>query len=305
MTTKLSHVDQACPITIVLLSRNRPKYAVSAIESILDQTDKNFKFVVSDNSSNKELQSIIETRFPDIEYKSWFPGIPFLDHFKKVISLINTPYFVMFHDDDLMDPLYVSRVLEEFKKMPSASAIGTNAWLIDENGVGDQNLKTYEGPEQTKIITSEKVLLRQYLSSDFGGVAPFCSYAYNTDLIKGVLPDPSKNNFFDTYFLMEIVGRGPLVWINEPLMKARRHNTTVSTFCGVRDYKPIINLSRKLRGPIIKDKHINEYRFLRLFFALKVRKKIPVPALKYLIFVFLKLILCSHSFRKRILKKIF
>jgi glycosyltransferase involved in cell wall biosynthesis len=291
-------------LTIVLLTRNRPVYAVGAIESILNQSEKNFKFVVSDNSTNKELQEIMNSRFPEVEYNSWFPGVSLMEHFKKVISQIDTQYYVMFHDDDLMEPDYVSRVLEEFKKMPSAAAIGTNAWLIDENGENIDNQMTYVGPEQIRVITSEKILLRQYLSNDFGGVVAFCSYAYNSELIKGILPDTSKWHYFDTYFLMEIAGRGPLLWINEPLINARRHKNTVSSDSGVRDYKPILNVGRDLLGPIIKQRHLDEYRFLRLLFALKARGKLPIPALKYFFIIFLKLVFLSYSFRKRILRKI-
>ena len=290
-------------ITIVLLCHNRPAFAEEAIKSILNQSEKNFRFVVSDNSSNRELQKIMQARFPKVEYKSWFPGIPFVEHFKKVISLVDTPYFVMFHDDDSMEPNYVSRILEEFKKMPAVVAIGTNAWLIDENG-DRANGTIYVGPEKIKVITCVETLLRQYLSSDFGGVVPFCSYAFNSELIKGVLPNCSMKDYFDTYFLMEVIGRGSLAWINEPLVRSRRHKNNRGHTSGARSYKPLVNIGRDMLGQIIKQKHLDEYRFFRLFFALKKRKRFPVPALKYFIRVFPKLTLCSHSFRKRTLRKI-
>ena len=111
-------------LTVVLLSHNRPMFATAAIESILDQSEKKFKFWVSDNSSNKELQEIVKDRFPEIEYKSWFPGVSVGEHFKKVLSSISTPYFVMFHDDDLMEPDFARKILEAFKEEPLAAAIG-------------------------------------------------------------------------------------------------------------------------------------------------------------------------------------
>jgi glycosyltransferase involved in cell wall biosynthesis len=292
-------------ITIVLLCHNRPIYAMNAIKSILSQSEKDFRFVVSDNSTNRELRDIMKAHFSKVEYKSWFPGVPFLEHFKRVILLVDTPYFVMFHDDDSMEPNYVSRVLEEFKRMPSAAAVGTNACLIDGSGDKIQNQTIYTGPEKIKIIKCKKTLLRQYLSCDFGGVMPFCSYAYNSEMIKGVLPNVSMKDYFDTYFIMEVVDRGPLVWITEPLVGSRRHKDNRGHTSGVGAYKPLLNIAQDMLGPIIKQIHLDEYRFLRLFFALKERNKLPLPALKYLVSALPRLMVSSHSFRKRILKKIY
>ena len=143
-------------LTIVLMTHNRPVLAVNAIESILNQSEKDFKLVVSDNSSNKELQEIMEARFPQVEHKSWFPGMPLAEHFKKVISLVDTAYFVMFHDDDLMEPDYVKRILEEFKKEPHAAAIATNAWKIDKDGEKIQDSKFFVSKNKTFFMKIKK-----------------------------------------------------------------------------------------------------------------------------------------------------
>lgn len=295
-------------ITVVLLSRNRPEYTVQTIQSILNQSENRFRFVVSDNSSNKKLFEIMTGRFPTIEYVSWYPGLHIIDHFKKVISLVDTRYFVMFHDDDLMEPNFIKRILEGFRDLPSAAAIATNGWEIDENGKKIDNRQFFKSQDKTTVITSGPKLLRQYLSFDFGGVCPFGSYAYNYELIKGLFPDFSRTrNYWDTLFLMEVIQRGPIVWIHEALVRVRIHQNRVSTGCGVLDYKPWIKLSQKYLGSDIKKRHIDEYRFLRLFFSLKNKKgrKMPTPVLKYFISALPKLIIFSHSFRKRIFRKIF
>ena len=293
-------------ITIVLMTYNRPVLAVNAIESILSQSEKDFRFVVSDNSSNKELQGVLKSRYPDIEYKSWFPGMPLSEHFKKVISLVDTPYFVMFHDDDSMEPDYVKRILAEFKKNPLAAAIATNAWKMDMNGENIQDQMFFVSPNQSETIVSESDLLCRYLAGDFGGVSAFCSYAYNTDLIKGLFPDYVKwKNYCDTLFLVDVVGRGSIIWINDPLVRVRVHDSNVSSGSGVRDYKLFVTQIQKRFSSTIKQRYIDEYRFLRLFFALKKNRKRPLPAIKFFTLVFPKLILSSHSFRKRMFKKIF
>ena len=122
-------------LTIVLACHNRPKKAVKAIHSILRQTDSNFNFLVSDNSTNNELQEILITDFPSVETIFWNPGYSsFFDHFNKIVSLIKTKYITIFHDDDALEPDYVKRILEEFRALPNAAAIGTNATYAHLSG---------------------------------------------------------------------------------------------------------------------------------------------------------------------------
>jgi glycosyltransferase involved in cell wall biosynthesis len=288
------------------MSHNRPGYAINAIESILNQSEKDFRFVVSDNSSNRELQEIMETRFPTVEYKSWFPGTPVGEHFKRVISLVDTPYFVMFHDDDSMEPDYVKRILEEFKKQPQVAAIATNAWKMNKDGEKIQDKIFFERQGQTETIVTDNDLICRYLSGDYGGISPFCSYAYNSQLVKGLFPDYFRwKNYCDTIFLLEVVRRGAIIWINDPLVRVRVYEENISAESGVRDYKLFIKQVQKRFGSSIRQRYIDEYHFLRLFFVLKKNRKRPLPAIKYLTCLFPKLMICSHSFRKRIFKKLF
>jgi len=43
-------------LTFVLLCHNRPQFAVKSIESIINQSENDFDFIVPDNSTNNELQ---------------------------------------------------------------------------------------------------------------------------------------------------------------------------------------------------------------------------------------------------------
>ena len=60
-------------LTVALMCHNRPKTAVEAIKSILDQTLNNFDFIVSDNSTNNELQNILSKDFSKVESIVWDP----------------------------------------------------------------------------------------------------------------------------------------------------------------------------------------------------------------------------------------
>jgi hypothetical protein len=217
--------------------------AMVAIESILCQTVNNYKLIISDNSTNKNLYTLIQEKFKEIEYISWFPGITAAEHFMEVRKLIDTRYFVLFHDDDIMEKNYVSEIINKFKEMPNIAAIGTNGYFIDYYGNKNSTKKIFESSKDNLLIKNSIEILNRYLTDDAGGAAPFSSYAYNTKLIMNVFMDWSMGRaYFDTIFLSEIARENPILWINRPLILVREHDIRISNTCGVRDYKAFVNL---------------------------------------------------------------
>lgn len=310
------NLDMSCEsgmnlLTVVLLCHNRPGFAVEAIKSILNQSTCSFDLLISDNSSNKQLNDIVNNDFPALAYRSWFPGIPAIEHFRRVISSVDTPYFVMFHDDDVMEIDYVRSILRQFSVTPHAAAVGTNGIMINSDGSRIKtgvtgNTNVFAASDQDIIFCDQNKFVLQYLAGDFGGAANFSSYAYNTEVIRGIYPDLSKcRYYFDTIFLTQILQRGPIVWINQPLVRMRNHDTTISSSCGVLDYKSFISYITKEYGNEIKRIYVDEYHFANLYVALEKRGRgIPYPALCYLMRVFPKLVVSSRTFRRRVINKL-
>jgi glycosyltransferase involved in cell wall biosynthesis len=293
-------------LTVVLLCYNRPLFAREAIKSILNQSEKNFNFIISDNSTNNELKDLVKSEFPSLEYLSWFPGIPAFEHFKNVISLVNTKYFVLFHDDDTMESEFVENILNQFKLTPNVAAVGTNGFLMTSTGQNMGGKCYFTSCNRIDSFSDKRNFLMRYLVGDLGGVSPFCSYAYNAELIRGLYPDYSRaRNYCDAVFLADVLERGAIIWLNQPLVRVRCHDENLSFASGVSDYKGFLNLIRTEFGLVFKKRYIDEYRLPHLIVAMQRKgRKLPLPVIKYFICAFPGLIFCSSSFRKRILKKI-
>lgn len=294
-------------LTVVLLCHNRSQMAIDALESILAQTNRDFRLVVSDNSTNRNLSDRLGSEYPDIECVSWFPGVPAFDHFNNVIAMIETDYFVMFHDDDLMEPTYVEIILEKLSQYPTAAAIGTNAYPINAEG----HLRSADlwfrstNDRSDQVFSDRESLLRQYLIVDRGGIAPFPSYAYNSRLIKGLSMNYSVGRAYcDTVFLLDVIKRGPVIWVDKPLLRVRIHGNNQSNFCAVRDYKIFVTWVKREFKSGIRKIQLDEYRLPRLYLALANRKRCPFPAIKYFLGALPGLLLTSRSFRQRVVRKL-
>lgn len=291
-------------LTVFLLSRDRPDYARIAINSILSQSIKDFEFIISDNSTDFRLRTVISEEFPTVAYVSRHPGVSLEKHYELVKAETTTPYFVAFHDDDEMDPKYVERILLEFERNPQIGAIGTNGVVIDESGYPIGNESFFGSDDPFLKISSAECVINRYLSSGFGGVAPFSSYAYRTESLQGIsIYQGIARNYFDAIFLSILASRHGIGWINLPLVRVRYHDKRISSKCGVSDYKAFITAIRSLYGPSLEEKHIQEYRFANFLFALRIKRKVPLAALKYFFCTGIRLMLTSENFRSRVAKK--
>lgn len=297
-------------ITIVLLCRNRLNYFKETIKTIIEQNNDSFKILISDNSTNLQINNLVKEEYSTIDYISWFPGIPLEEHISRVIDIVNTPYFVMFHDDDLLDKEYLNNILEQFKINPNAVAIATNGILIDNNG--KKILKNEIGSEycfkkKEKLIEFQEKnkFALQYLSGDAGGVAPFSSYAYNKKLILGQYSEIKLGrNYFDTLFLIKLIEKGKIIWINKILVEIRTSHENVSSLSKM-DYKYFIAQLKYKNYHGINKIYIDEYRILRIFNLFeKKQKKLPLPVIKYFIKIIPQLIIKSKTFRARLFRKI-
>lgn len=290
-------------ITIILLCRNRPDMALEALNSILMQNFKGIKIIVSDNSDNKNLYNQVGCLNGNIQYY-WSEGAfdSLFNHFNYWLQKITTPYFTIFHDDDILEAGYVSAILETFNAYPEAAAVSVNAAIIDVNGKPTGKTMRRDEREVTKIINNKQEFLTYYVNSNYGGLSPFSCYTYNMQVMRGLtINSATARNYSDTVYLSSLLDRGPIIWLNSHLAKVRMHTTTLSFYSGVRDYKAFITWVRLNNRDLID---CTEYRYFRLYFSITQRRRFSLASIKYLIKKFPYLMFSRKDFRLRFLRKL-
>jgi len=216
-------------VQIVILSRDRPAYLKEAIDSALLQNKAmvKIKIVVSDNSEKNDVFDLIKERYlkKKVEYIRRSPPVSAKEHFQLVISELNSKYAVLFHDDDVLHPDYVKKMIP-FLLSDHISAVSCNAFLFD-NGTSDSLKEMYKF-KSVQRFTNEKEFLERYLIGS-GGIAPFPGYIYNTEVLKKIafcsLPGGKHS---DVVLLSSLLNYGSILWIPESLMFYRIHDSNDS-----------------------------------------------------------------------------
>ena len=218
LTTHMADV-----LSIYLLTHNRPQKAIEAIRSILSQSDDRFQLIVSDNSDNDELSSLLDGMGSSIEYiyrnKDGSHYSAF-EHFNLCISEVKTRYFSLLHDDDLILPNYVSGFWLAQKSYPKAIAFGRNARIRHLNG---KDQMSFLGESDISKIPSARDLAWRYFGKHQLGIAPFPFYTYNKEEIGDTQFSSQYGKYGDVAWLLDLANRGEMVWVNDPAGIYRHH----------------------------------------------------------------------------------
>lgn len=127
----------SCKISIGLPVFNGEKYISTAIESILSQTYGDFEFIISDNASTDNTESICRA-YADtdsrIKYFRNITNIGIYQNFNRVFNLSNCDYFKWASCDDVCKPDLISRCKDVLDLNPEIILAYAKAKFIDEHG---------------------------------------------------------------------------------------------------------------------------------------------------------------------------
>lgn len=134
-------------ITTIIPTYRRPKLLKRAILSVLNQTYLNFQICIYDNASSDETAEIVKElsqKDSRIHYYCHSHNIGALNNFNFGLKQINTSYFSILSDDDILLPNFYKKAIEAFKKYPEAGFVATQTITVTDKEVKDISFKGYE-----------------------------------------------------------------------------------------------------------------------------------------------------------------
>lgn len=208
-------------LTIYILCRDRAAFAKDSIKSVLAQTCQQFNLIVSDHSTNTSVEEMIRENFPNITYVRRPSSLKHLEHFNLCIGESKSDYYCLFHDDDIMLPNYVEKMLQFIECHQEAAAFACNAYLESYGGI--EKRLSFLSHKKVEVISSPQQLAQRYFSRNQSGIAPNPSYIYNRKIIGDAQFIVDGGKYADVSLLLDIAQLGQILWLNKPLMTYRIH----------------------------------------------------------------------------------
>jgi glycosyltransferase involved in cell wall biosynthesis len=126
-------------VLVGISTRNRPDLVRETVKSVLNQTFKDIRVIVSENPSDPAISDSVSSWIAGLHearisyYLQPIDGGEYAQG-RYLYDQCREPYFCMIHDDDLMDPGYLEQALAVLDADPDLAFFSSGQYLIDADG---------------------------------------------------------------------------------------------------------------------------------------------------------------------------
>ena len=253
-------------IDVLLETYNGEKYLTEQIESILNQTYRNIRILISDDCSKDNTREIIkEYQKKDSRIHAYFQenNLGYIKNFEFLIKQVESNMFMLSDQDDVWLPEKIEKTAEVMKR--------ENADLVfGDLEVVDENLKTINPSFNEYMLLKRKInkCIKNYKVNYLYNCVTGCTTLIKSKWIEKILPIPSNSRYVphDYWIGIMIALEGKLAYVEKPYIKYRQHgNNQIGTdkishkFTKLEDVRNLfINVKLGVFGTFVE----NNSRFL-------------------------------------------
>ncbi len=209
-------------IDILMATYNGEKYLKEQIDSILEQTNQDFRLLISDDMSTDNTRTILNDYVSTdnrvvvfLQNKNLGP----VKNFEYLMKKVESPYFMFADQDDIWQKDKIEQSVRKLEETNS-DLVYTNLQVVNENldvmYPSYWKLKGFE-KKAKKFHHFESLYLNNYITG--------CTMLVKSKWIDKILPLPQKSNYIlHDYWTALVVSKfGKIDFIEQPLVKYRQH----------------------------------------------------------------------------------
>lgn len=243
-----------CEFSIMIPTYLRNTYLSETIESVLNQdTNVNYEVVIVDNNPNFEDLSTFDIvhRYQSkrLSYYKNKKNLGMFGNWNRCIELASAPWILILHDDDKIEPNYISTMMKVISKNPQIGCIGCWSYCIDENG--DRISKESFKRKIRSAFFSKKICTLTL--KDFYFIHPINIMGLTINRDKAIKIGGFDNRWdptSDYIFILNIADRFPVIFCNEILLNYR---VAVNSSLSLKHLIGMVQIDAFMR------RNINEY----------------------------------------------
>lgn len=205
-------------VSVAMATYNGEKYINAQINSIINNLGKNDELVISDDGSIDKTRSIIKD-FQKKDNRIKFydgPKLGVKQNFANAIEKCNGKYIFLSDQDDVWMKNKIERVLKFFEKEECLV-------VVHNSVIVDSNLKA-TGQTFFQFRNSGVGIIKNIWKNTYIG----CCMAFKSSLKEKILPIPNNIDMHDQWIGVLGEKYGKNIFIDECLIKYRRHDSNVS-----------------------------------------------------------------------------
>lgn len=152
-------------VSIIILTYNRVRYLNECLDSVFNQTYKDFEVIVVDDGSTEDVEGLINKNYPgkvrylkhreNLGRGTMFPGI------FTGLKVAAGEYILLLGDDDMLEREHMSIALEIFRDNPAIGCFSCDMTHIDSDGnirLKESHFASYLKKREPGLKLVDKVL---------------------------------------------------------------------------------------------------------------------------------------------------
>ena len=237
-------------IDILMATYNGEKYLREQIDSILNQTFKDFNLIICDDCSKDSTWKILqeyEKKDSRVKIIKNEKNLGYNKNFEKLLSYVQSEYFMLSDQDDFW---MENKVEESYRKITEEdlNLVCSDLEVVYEN-LNTIHSSMWEFWPDYNIKNKIKKS-NDYRSCLMTNCVTGCTTIINSKLISELIPLPGYPIVHDWWIALVAGSKGPIGYIEKPLIKYRQHGHNQ---IGYVTTKTIYKFSMKLRKHMINN----------------------------------------------------
>lgn len=211
-------------VSVLVPTYRRPRLLSRTLRSILAQSQNDFQILVFDNASGDETSSVVQNfteKDRRVIYNVNELNIGAIANFARAFSAVNTPYFCLVSDDDILLPRCLELALHGLNNHPRA--MGWGGVVIN---AGDQCARAYEPDPLWPIGYADPITACLRICSNS---RPSTSgFVFRREVISDVFTAPASDFVIsDVGWILHAAGRGGIGFHRKPSAVFYRHDGSI------------------------------------------------------------------------------
>ena len=217
-------------IDILLATYNGEKYLKEQLDSILNQTYKNIRIIISDDCSKDTTPEILkeyQKKDDRIELHIQKNNLGVVKNIEFLLKQVKSPYYMLADQDDYWLPEKAEKSLEKLKEEKADLVFG-------DLEVVDKNLNTMYKSFNEYMLLTRKInkYINSYKVNYLYNCITGCTVLAKKETIEKIIPLPtnSKRVLHDHWIGLMVALNGKLAYVPEKYIRYRQHgNNEVGT----------------------------------------------------------------------------
>ncbi|HHY26991.1 MAG TPA: glycosyltransferase family 2 protein [Desulfitobacterium dehalogenans] len=257
-------------ITILMGTYNGEKFITEQIESILCQTEDNWKLIIQDDCSTDAMVSILQSYVTNYPHKITliqreFPSGSAKNNFISMLKFAKSEYIMTCDQDDIWLPSKIELTLKKMHESEGYYGKDKPLLVHTDLKIVDEKLEVIaESMFHYQSLDSKRDKFNNLLVQN---IVTGCTIMFNRRLLEMVYSVPEESIMHDWWFALVAAAFGKIGFVNEPTILYRQHS---SNEVGAKNANSILynikRLSNKEQTKLtIQSTYNQATSFLRLY----------------------------------------